>query len=349
MADPTDYDKIQDEKIESLEDIVTTTGQPVGGSEYSFPIPNQPMDQDQFQLLSIPNGDGIIDRAGYPYKLVGWDSDSETNQKDSMILKVSNVTGKAEAVVGGYYHVLTEDKVIPLPSVSTTTTYYIELTYDPRLGDDEDPNIVSVQVYTSEPPTTFKRKHVDLHRVTREPNQILTDAKVETFRPRIAPTTVVYDKDSLPEPSTQVWGAVTFVHGAVKDIVVAKGNTSEEADRYESLLSPAWEETPDGESYVYTGNGYRVAIKRQGMTRTLRGQWKRASGQSFYPDSSYLLYGLLPGDRPAKTMRFLTAGPGTVNAGTTVSVTVNTNGEVVATPEKEAAWMSLDGVQFDVE
>lgn len=339
-------------RIAELESLIIAEYDPPTGSEYSFPVPGQPIDQDQFQLLSVPNGDGIIDRAGFPYKLVGWGSDAETNEKNSMILKVSSVTGKAEAVVGGYYHVMTEDKVIPLDPVSTTKTYYIEVTYDPRNMDDsggQGSDIVSVQVYTSTPPITFNQKHVDLYTVTRKPNQLLTDAEVATYRQRISPTTLVYDRDSLPNPSSMVWGAATFIHGPVKDIVIAKGNTSDAADRYESLLSPDWEETPDGSSYVYTGSGYRVAIKRQGNTRELRGQWKRSTGQPFYPDSSYLLYMLEPGDRPKQVMRFKTAGPGTANGGTITTVTVAPNGEVQATPNKEATWLSLDGVRFDIK
>src|SRR5690625_2057400 len=50
------------------------------------------------------------DSTGYRYYLEGHDSDSETNQRNTLILRAGT---SAEAIVEGFYHRLTEDMELP--------------------------------------------------------------------------------------------------------------------------------------------------------------------------------------------------------------------------------------------
>lgn len=343
MSEPTAYDEIQDTVIEDLKEIVTTTYQTSDGMEYSYPVVNQPLNDEQWQYITLAMGNGIFDTGGRPYNLTGFN-----NANNTAVLKVSTITGTAQAILRGFYHRLINDMTINLPGVTTTTTYYIALCYDP-IGHDSPTGPISVRVVTVLDYTQGKHWLV-LWTVLRKPNQLLTDAEVWKSTPRVAPTHLLYDRDQLPDPSKCVWGAMYFISSTAEILMAVGGDQEAQGPtKWQNLTSPPWIETPDGSSYVYTGSGYRVAIKRQGNTRELRGQWKRSTSQSFYPDSSYLLYMLEPGDRPKQTMRFKTAGPGTANGGTLITVTVAPNGEVQATPNKEAAWLSLDGVRFDTE
>ena len=50
MAEPTAYDIEQDARIETIESLVTAEYQPPAGVEYSFPVANQGITQEQFRL-----------------------------------------------------------------------------------------------------------------------------------------------------------------------------------------------------------------------------------------------------------------------------------------------------------
>lgn len=354
MADPTEYDLVQDQQISELQDVVTVSDNPIEGPEHSFPIPDYPVNQEQFQLLSLTNGNGIIDRGDYPYWLEGWGSDSETNQKNSMILKVGQSSGKAEAVVAGYYHVLTEDKEIPLPAVTSTTTYRIALTYDQR--EDEDRlGPVSVQVYTTEPPTTFARIHSVQYTVTRRPNELLTNATVERFRPRTVAPIAVLKREHLPDPRNVLFGSIAIVYGE-NDIVIARGASTSEGGptRWESLLSPEWTNPGDTDSYVWPGHGYRRGYRIVGDTLEFRGRIGRTGNLKFAVgggdnEAGYHLYNFGADKAPKQSMRFLTASDG-YSGNKICVITVTVDGNVYGTPILgNATWMSIDGIRVPMK
>ena len=281
-----------EQRIKELESLVISQYDPPSGPEYSFPVPGQPIDQDQFQLLSLHSGNGIIDRGDFPYELVPWPTDSETNQKNSMILKAGrNNDSKAESLVSGYYHVMSEDKVIPLDPVSETTTYHICITYDPRSIEgtgDERGNPVEVKVYDSDPPVTFGRNHVYTYKVTRKPNQLLTDATIERVRPRLAAPIYVWAESHKPDAASVLYGSLCVV-GETASIYRSVDDSNEGNQGWVSITDPPWIDStskayPVASSGV-TAPGYRVI----GNKVELRGRIKRKEGTDFVPGGAYNL------------------------------------------------------------
>lgn len=203
MAEPS-YEELQ-QRVEDLEKLVKPYYEPPSGTEMSFPVERLGITQTQFQQMNLPNGDGVIvtDDGENSHLLRDHESSAETNSRNTLILKVAENTGRAEAVLAGFYHVLHEDVELEFPPVSSTTTYYVCLTYDPRKF--RDPNgPVSLEVYTDTPPDTDGQKHLILHTVTRRPNELLTSAQRELYRQMITPViTVSRGEAGLPD-STQV-------------------------------------------------------------------------------------------------------------------------------------------------
>ena len=329
---------LQDQSIDEIKEIVTTTYQAPDQTEYSYPVVDQPMNDEQWQYINLGTGDGVLDAGGSPYNLIEID-----NATNTAVLKVSNITGVAQAILRGFYHRLMANKTIDLPPVSTATTYYVTLRYDP-LDHKSPTGPISVQTVTSLDYSQGKHWLV-LHRVNRKPNQLLTDAEFIKFTPRVVPTQLVYSRAELPDPSKCLWGALYMVHNDAELVMAVGANKdSNGPSEWRSLTSPKWVETADGSSYRKPSAGYRVAIKRQGNTRWLRGRWERTNGNTFYPDSGYLAYSLSEGDRPKQECRFTTEG-----SGASCAVTVKPNGQVLVIPRVALNWISLDGVEFDVE
>src|SRR5690625_1865641 len=139
-VNPSDYDLIQDDRLDELESLITAEYEPPEGTEYSFPVANQGITQEQFRLMNLGQANGMIhgdngaindpeSSTGNRYYLEGHDSESETNQRNTIILRAGT---SAEAIIEGYYHRLTEALELPFPAVTSTTLYHVTLTYDPR-------------------------------------------------------------------------------------------------------------------------------------------------------------------------------------------------------------------------
>ena len=213
MAEPTPYDLEQDARIETIESLVTAEYQPPEGTEYSFPVANQGITQEQFRLMFLGQANGMIhgdngvvndspDSTGWRYYLEGHDSDSETNQRNTLILRAGT---SAESIVEGFYHRLTEDMELPFPAVTTTTVYHVTITYDPR---DFKTNPVKIQVYPGEPPTSQGRVHLLLYKVERKPNQLLSQATITRYRPYTAGLLSVQNRNQLPDPAAYPAGTL---------------------------------------------------------------------------------------------------------------------------------------------
>src|SRR5690625_901996 len=96
MAEPTNYDKLQDQRLDDLESLITAEYEPPEGTEYSFPVANQGITQEQFRLMFLGQANGMIhgdngavndpeSSTDNRYYLEGHDSDSETNQRNTLI------------------------------------------------------------------------------------------------------------------------------------------------------------------------------------------------------------------------------------------------------------------------
>src|SRR5699024_2869029 len=192
MAEATEYDKLQDGRLDELESLISAEYEPPAGTEYSFPVANQGITQEQWQQMMMPIGDGSIVQNQHEssYILRTHTSDAETNQRNTLILEAGEgSSGKSEAVMAGFFHRLTESIELPFPPVTTTTVYHVTITYDPR---EFKTNPLKIQVYPGTPPTTHGRQHHRLYRVTRRPNELLSQATIEKINPWISPVITVF-------------------------------------------------------------------------------------------------------------------------------------------------------------
>jgi len=207
MAEPTLYDLEQDSRIESLESLITAEYQPPAGAQYSYPVASQGITQDQWQQMNLHTGDGVIisDGSEFPFDLTGHTTDSETNQRNTLILRVSRNTGKNEAALAGFYFRQTEDIELPFPPVTTTTVYHVTVTYDPRKFKTEP---LRIEVWAGEPPRAHGQKHLLLKTVQRNPSQLLSQSTIETYRHHVAPTIVATSEDRLPNADDVLYGTL---------------------------------------------------------------------------------------------------------------------------------------------
>ena len=254
MADPTP-EELQ-ARIEVLEGLITAEYSPPQGPEYSFPVANQGITQEQFRLMFLGQANGMIhgdngtvndspNSTGYRYYLEGHDSDAETNQRNTLLLRAGT---SAESIVEGFYHRLTEDMELSFPPVTTTTLYHVTLTYDPRRFKT-DP--VRVEVWPGEPPTQHGRVHVILHTVERRPNQLLTQATRTRYRPYTAGVVSVQNPNQLPDPMQYPAGTLAIPSSGPATGAYVRSNTV--GDWANIMLGPE-EFVPRHSGNRWTGN-----------------------------------------------------------------------------------------------
>ena len=223
-VNPTQYDVIQDARIEDVESLVKNEYNPPSALEYSYPVVDQPMNDEMWQFVTLAFGNGIMDEGGQPYWLRNLN-----NATNTATLTTSTTTLTAQAVLRGFYHRLLRDLEISLPPVTVDTTYYVILQYDP-VGHQQPTGPIKVKVVT-QLDISLGKFYAVMWTVERKPNQLLTDAKVTQGRQKVAPTITVDGFTQLPEPRTVLWGTHAFVSGTTsKDrpgIYVASGASAE--------------------------------------------------------------------------------------------------------------------------
>src|SRR5690625_664820 len=254
---PSAYDIIQDHRLDALDELVTPYYQPPSEVEHSFPVVGQGVSADMYQQMSLAQGDGILitDDSEYSYRLERMPGGAaETNSTNRMVLKVSQNTGRSEAILRGFYHVLYQDMQIELPPVTTTTTYIIALTYDPR-REEEPAGPIRVEVHQNDLPRTHGRKHIVLHTVRREPNQLLTEAVIGRGRQYISPTITVVSEADLPEPTDVLYGTIAIVRSQTSggNVVPGTGQIFEARGihGWHNMLVGEWEDL-----IIQEGNGW---------------------------------------------------------------------------------------------
>ena len=347
MADPTP-EELQTQ-IDELKSLITTQYEPPTGTEYSYPVVNQPMNDEMWAYVTRGIGDGVLDEGGQPYWFRG-----RENVNNTVRITVSTTTNTAQAILKGFYHKLTEDKTFTVPAVSSNTTYYFCLTYDPAASTSSG-GPITLQMYAGAPPLTMGRSHIVLWELDRKPNQLLTDSVYRRVRPKIAPTITVDEKSHMPEPSRVLWGTQCFV--SIENAWYRAVGASDETGgptSWSAVSSPSWTNPGNTDLYVWPGHGNPRGWRMVGDTVEMRGRIARTSGASFVNgggghSGGYLMYMLNPEQRPQREQRFITASAGLKNQSMTV-VTVYTNGEVRAQPiDGSASWLSLDGVRFPLK
>ncbi|MGO2634738.1 MAG: hypothetical protein ACTH9H_13420 [Galactobacter sp.] len=248
MAEPTEYDLVQDDILSRHDAVLTGAPLDLSGDEVSFPVEGKAMGANEWAWVTRGMGNGVLDMGGWPYRLAGF-----SNTTDTATLGVSTITGTGNALVNGFYHQLNDAKTIPLPPVSQTTTYHICLTYNP-VGMDQAGGPVTVQTYAGTPPTTQGKIHVVLYTVTRTPNQLLTDATVKRIVTRVSPQILVWDPAELPEANNVLWGTQALAH-RTRETYLAVGNTENGKPTDWQNVTPDWIKalSPSGAAAYDTG------------------------------------------------------------------------------------------------
>ena len=282
MAEATEYDKLQDERLDSLESLITAEYEPPAGTEYSFPVANQGITQEQFRLMFLGQANGMIhgdngtvndspDSTGYRYYLEGHDSDSETNQRNTLLLRAGT---SAESIVEGFYHRLTEDMELPFPAVTKTTVYHVTITYDPR---DFKTSPLKIQVYPGEPPTSHGRIHLLLHTVERKPNQLLTQATITRFRQYTAGIVSVQNTKQLPSPRDLPAGTLAVPSSEDGSGIFVRSNTA--PARWANTMVGEWTNLPLTNNFE-SRSGYTVQYRITALGLELRGRVAANKGTS---------------------------------------------------------------------
>src|SRR5699024_6924996 len=208
---PSDYDiHVQNPRIDQLESLITAEYQPPQGAQYSYPIANQGITQDQWQQMMLSMGDGAIvtEDSEHFFRLVKHDTDAETNQRNTLIMKVAQNTGRNEASLAGFYFRQTEDIELPFPPVTTTTVYHVTVTYDPRKFKTEP---LRLEVWAGEPPRAHGQRHLVLRTVRREANQLLSQDLISTLRHYVSPVITAVTEAGLPDSKDVLYGTLGIV------------------------------------------------------------------------------------------------------------------------------------------
>lgn len=290
MADPTVESNLA--LIEELQSLVSADYAQPEGPELSYPAVGQAVDDEMWKFITLALGDGVLDVGDIPYGLSRLD-----NQSNTAVLTVGKKTGTAQAIVGGFYHRLLKDMVLEFPMPVTETPYYVTLELNPlKARAPEGP--ISVQVYPNELNTESGRKHIILHTVTRRPDELMTDAVIARVRQRVAPVLVFGSHDQLPELGADdapvLWGTVAVVHGIRKDVLIAKGDGDEGVTRWESVISPPWNDLVLSAGYEALDAENKPQWRLVGDMIEYHGQVKRTNGANL-ASGDYVKFGRISG------------------------------------------------------
>ena len=345
MADPT-LEELQ-QQVDELKSLITTQYEPPTGTEYSYPVVNQPMNDEMWQYVTLGLGSGVLDEGGRPYWLRG-----RENANNTLRITVSTTTSNAQAVLRGFYHRMTADKTFTVPGVTSTTVFHFCLTYDPTASTAPG-GPISLQMYAGTPPTTMGRFHIVLWKLTRKANQLLTEATVERVRTKVSPTITVDSRDQLPRPQEQLWGTLAIVTTGVANHELLRAGGADESggpSEWVSIDDVPWTDPGDTDAYENAGHGYPrgARLTRDGYIE-LRGHVARVGGANFtIGDHGYQMYNLE--DWPVgSNQQFVTCSTGYSPAALVKLEYSPTTKTVRAYPiNRDCSWINLDGVRIYV-
>ena len=216
-------------------------------AESSFPVLEQPLTDQQWGQVIEGLGSGILARGSEPYGIPSGGIDNAANT--FRIGGRSPATGDGRAVVSGFLHRYDADEIFSCPAVSSTTTYFFGLTYDPtRHAEAGGP--VSLTVTTSRPSGGGK-VYLPISRITRRANELLSDATIVDERAFVAPQITVKGSGALPPA------------GSVLTYTVA--TDWETGQQWQMQLNGSWKTTgtytvPIGNNTGWTRGGSGVIV-----------------------------------------------------------------------------------------
>lgn len=326
MSEPTTYDVIQDTRIKGVEDLVQTSYQPFQGPEFSYPVVHQPMDDEMWQQVTLGVGDGILDDDGGPY----YASVSDTT--DTITVRPSSESGRARAILKGFYHEMRQPVTLPLPPVSSPTVYHVGLVYDP-LRHKEPGGPIRLEVWKGAGNFSSGRRPLEFYEIPRNPSQLLSAAWANRKNKRrmVSPAQIAGSAEALPEFQHVIWGTRVLCLDRMEW-------WRADSSGWINLTNPKWLPVPLGsvEAASSFGVNYRV---RNGML-DMGGRVKRSNGEDFTasPGSGWRLFTLPVDARPARTVEFIARASG----GAPTAIEVRANGEVQMLNREKFPWVSVD-------
>lgn len=335
------YDLQQDQRLSTLEGLVTTTYTPPSGNETSFPVIGSAVDDKMWQQMMLGMGDGVLDQGGRPYWLRSLDNATNTAK-----LTVSTTTKDAQAVLRGFYHRMQADITISLPPVSAATNYYIALEYDPtRHGQPGGP--IRVQTKTSLT-TTSGKANLLLWTVPRNPNQLLSDTTPIQGRQKVAPTSHVDYATNLPDPSKQLWGAQCYIrYGQESGCIYIAIGASEDSGptRWVNINNQGWENLSLGGGYSAFAGGQVPQYRWDRGDLVFRGQVRRADNSDIPVNPSVFAWVSGVDLRPFQAFSVAATNAYNCRVETAQGTSAYDNLKVMAV-QAGVKWFSLDGVRI---
>lgn len=354
-VDPTPYDALQDDRLERIEELVSSEYTDDGGTEVSFPVVDQGMDDEQWGALMKAFGSGVISFGQFPYRMIV-DDDADVTNQVRITPATDMATKDSVAVIEGFAHRLLEDKMLTIPAVSTRTKYTVALQYDPVRAKDEGTPVI-LDVFAGTLDQTQGKKYVLVYEGYRDSSSVLSQMEWTPVRSRLAPTITVQRKEHLPNPqhSGLIWGTRCYCSATGEEYLLSHHPT-EDYMRWQLLdpafLSPPWVDVKDNSSYPWPGHGSKRGYRKIGDTLELRGRFTRASGDNFKVGGGgsgfgYYVFNVAAyaGEKIVHEQRFITASAGNQYQKLCV-VTVTAEGELYVMPVlEETPWVSIDGVR----
>ena len=346
--DPTPYDLQQDSRIDDLREIVTTSYKEATGDKQSFPVVDQPMNDDQWAHLAKAFGSGVISYGGAPYRL-GNVSDVDNTLT---VHRADDEGRESGGIIEGFAHRMTGDVQIKVGPVLETTDYMIGLQYDPVRAKEEGHPIL-LDCFARPLDTTQGKKYAPIWEGTRRPSTVLSSVNWQTARSRISPTTTVSRERFLPDPrhSGLMWGTLCYTYRD-KTWFQLQWATEEGGEMvWQRIGFSGWSKVDYGSTYKYPGHGSSKAIARDGIRRYLRGRWAIANDSNFVAPSSqgYLLWTLDPEDWPPSEERRVVSGYNLAAPRWGVVNISSTTGEVRFHPAQNTSWVDIGELSYSVE
>lgn len=349
MADPTDYDKVQDSRLDDIEDIVTSSAEAGDGIEQSFPIEGDPMSGEQWAHLAKAWGSGVISYGGAPYRISDVDDVNNT-----LVINAADDEGRESgAVLEGYAHRMKGNVELSVAAVPSSTDYVIGLQFDPL----RDSMPIKLGVFSRPLDTSQGKKYIPIWEGTRKSSSALSSVTWNTARSRISPTTTVARESRLPDPrhSGLMWGTICYTYRD-RQWFQLQWADEEGGEMVWVKISQEWSEWTnpgDTATYEWAGHGYRRGWRSDGRSAELRGRVQKVDGTQFINggggDGGYLMYSLPEAARPKGEVRLITASSGTTNQRLVVA-NISSNGEVRLQPILgDCQWMSLDGLRWPLD
>lgn len=316
-------------------------------AERSYPIEEDPLSSAEWSSVTLGIGDGILDEGGQPYRMYDID-----NVDNGAKIGVDRNTGKASAILRGFYHLMDSYEIVRLPAVSVATTYYVGLQYDPLRKQQP----VKLGVWTSLDYSSGKFYLIN-YTVQRQPNQLLTDATITNTTRKLAPSFTVDTFEALPAAENVLWGSVAIVtpnNQSIRWYQARRASSTDETMQWVLIGDQAPDPVlmPYPSTRVYPGHGSRLSVLREGRKRTLFGRVAISSGANFTQinpgEDAWWVCNFLPEDRPNRTYGGIGQVSGFANPGY-ARLESTGNGQIFAAPTKTTSWIGVDGFTYYVD